>query len=112
MSKPCHGTDHGYICHLAQLCRHVTPEATTSDAMKCSHLGFEQFISHPMTTYGAISKARHDAARRGIPELEQALKREYERMTSPKGQAVAVPQAALIKTMPMPPIGQTFELFA
>jgi hypothetical protein len=110
MSTPCHGTDHGYICHLAHLCRHVTPEATTSDAMLCTHLGFEQFISHPMTTYGAISKARHDAARRGVPELEQALKREYERMTSPEDQAGAAPQEAWIKATP--PIGQTFELFA
>lgn len=105
MTRHCHGTDHGYICHLAQLCRHVTPESTTSDAMKCEHLGFEHFISHPSTTYGAISRARSDAERRGVPEVVQALKREYTRMTKPKAPDIA-PHTVLHT-----PVGQTMELF-
>lgn len=104
MTKPCHGTDHGYVCHLSNLCRHVTADATWADAMLCEHLGFEHFMSHPTTTVGTISKARSDAEKRGIPTLAQALKREYERMLAPR-QAPTAPVSIV-------PIGQTMDLFA
>lgn len=102
MNRPCHGSDHGYVCHLAKLCRHVASDSTVSDAMLCEHLGFEQFMSHPETTIGAISRARHEAEKRGVPEVAQALKREYRRMLMPL-QAPGCIQVA---------VGQTLDLFA
>ena len=83
MTAKCHGTDYGYICHLAKLCRHVSPDATVSDAMLCEHLGFEHFMSHPSTTYGQISQAIREAEKRRGPEVVVALKREYARMMPP-----------------------------
>lgn len=111
--RPCHGTDYGYICHLAQLCRHVKPEATVSDAMLCEHLGFEHFMSHPSTTVGAISVARREAEKRGVPEVVLALKREYARMLTPpppeqKPEALGVTPHADRHS----PFGQTMDLFA
>lgn len=109
--RPCHGTDHGYVCHLAKLCRHVTPEATINDAMLCTHLGFEHFMSHPSTTVGAISIARRNAGKGGAPEVAAALKREYARMLTQKP---AQQQAFDIDlhARPKPAIGQNMELFS
>lgn len=110
--RPCHGTDHGYVCHLSKLCRRVTSEASISDAMLCTHLGFEHFMSHPSTTVGAISSARRDAEKSGVPEVAEALRREYARMLIPKPapplQAPIVDPHAEVK----PLIGQTMDLFS
>lgn len=113
MTAKCHGTDHGYICHLAKLCRHVSPEATASDAMMCEHLGFEHFMSRPDTTYGQMSQARRDAEKRGVPEVVLALKREYARMVAPRPPAPKpVPPGVALHAAWHAPIGQTMDLFA
>lgn len=114
MTAQCHGTDHGYICHLAKLCRHVNPEATVNDAMLCEHLGFEHFMSPPSTTYGQISLARREAEKRGVPEVVVALKREYARMTAPANpsrEQTHAPGVALHAAWHSP-VGQTMDLFA
>lgn len=109
MTAQCHGTDHGYICHLAKLCRHVNPEATVNDAMLCEHLGFEHFMSPPSTTYGQISLARREAEKRGVPEVVVALKREYARMMPPRQHE---PPGVALHAAWNSPIGQTMDLFA
>lgn len=111
-NRPCHGADYGYICHLSTLCRHVTPEAPVSDAMLCEHLGFEHFMSPPSTTVGAISVARREAEKRGVPEVVLALKREYARMLTPTPPEPKpeTPGVALHAAWHSP-IGQNMELF-
>lgn len=113
MPANCYGIDYGYVCHLKKLCRHVTPEATPSDAMRCDHLDFVHFRSHPSITLGAISSARREAEKRRVPEVIHALTREYARMlitkpARPNPEAPAAEEPAALDG----PIGQTMDLFA
>ena len=113
MTAKCHGTDYGYICHLAKLCRHVSPDATVSDPMLCEHLGFEHFMSHPSTTYGQISQAIREAEKRRGPEVVVALKREYARMMPPRQpEPKPAPPGVALHAAWNSPIGQTMDLFA
>lgn len=113
MTSICHGTDHGYICHLSKLCRHVSPDATTSDAMLCQHLEFEHFLSLPGTTYGQMSQAIREAEKRRAPEVVLALKREYGRMVDPRPPTPKQePISVAIHASWHAPIGQTMDLFA